>query len=85
MWSRMIAVAGCACLVMAAGCGESPPDTTTQRQEQATTEAQQVLHLKASPPPRLQQSQERKNLIERLTRFNTDSKVSYIYLVNLAR
>jgi hypothetical protein len=67
------------------GCGTSSPSTTTQKQEQATTEAQQVVHLKTTPPPRLDRSQERKNLTERLSRFNTDSKVSYIYLVSFGK
>ena len=49
------------------------------------TEAQQTVHLKTTPPPTIQTSQERKNLIERLKRFNTDSKVSYIYLVNYGK
>ena len=61
------------------------PATTTQRQEQATTEAQQAIHLKSTPPPRLKASQERKNLTERLERFNTDSKVSYIYLISYGK
>lgn len=70
--------------VMATGCGPERK-TETQKQEQAQTEAQQKIHLTTSPPPRLQSSQERKNLIERLKRFNTDDKVSYIYLVNYGK
>lgn len=58
---------------------------TTQEREQATTEEQQAVHLKTTPPPRIDQSQERKNLIERLERFNTDSKTSWIYLVNYGK
>ena len=53
--------------------------------ELAKTEAQQSVHLKTTPPPSISASQERKNLIERLKRFNTDSKVSYIYLVNYGK
>ena len=66
------------------GCTPSV-STTTQRQEQETTEAQQTIHLKTSPLPRLDRSQERIQLIKRLERFNTDSKVSYIYLVNYGK
>lgn len=58
---------------------------STTKQELAKTESQQQLHLKTSPPPKLDRSQERLNLIERLKRFNTDSKVSYIYLVNYGK
>ena len=69
-----------------AGCADnSDVAQTSIQQELATTENQQNIHLKTTPPPRIQQSQERKNLIERLQRFNTDSKVSYIYLVNYGK
>ncbi len=71
------------CCVVCLGCGGRKDNT--QRQEQNATEAQQVIHLKAVPPPRLTTSQERKNLAERLKRFNTDSKVSYIYLVSFGK
>lgn len=66
------------------GC-DNQRQARTQAQEQATTEAQQEIHLKAVPPPRLETSQERKNLVERLERFNTDSKVSFIYLVSFGK
>lgn len=70
--------------VALAGCGRSGT-VGTQKKEQAATEAQQTIHLKTTPPPRLDRSQERRNLAERLKRFNTDSKVSYIYLVNYGK
>jgi len=57
----------------------------TQRQEQNITEAQQEIHLKAVPTPRLATSQERKNLVRRLETFNTEDKISYIYLVNYGK
>lgn len=71
-------------LVMVLICGCEGANTT-QRQEQNATEIQQAIHLKAVPPPKLQTSQERKNLAERLLRFNTDSKVSYIYLISFGK
>lgn len=72
-------------LVFALGCGgDSNPDGT-QAQEQVTTEKQQAMHLKNSPPPVLKNSEERRNLIERLKRFNTSSKVSYIYLIDYGK
>lgn len=69
--------------VLIVGCENRP--SGTQLTEQKTTETQQKKHLAASPPPRLDRSQERLNLIERLTRFNTDAKVSYIYLVSYGK
>jgi len=57
----------------------------TQQIEQYKTENQQRIHLKTTPPPILKNSLERKNLIKRLERFNNESKVSYIYLVNYGR
>ena len=57
----------------------------TQKIEAVATEANQRRLLKAQPIPQLKKSQERKNLIERLTRFNNDDKVSYIYLVNYGK
>lgn len=71
-------------LVLFAGCGEPRP-AKTQKSEQAATESQQEIHLKDTPIPKLLTSQERKNLIKRLERFNTQSKVSYIYLVNYGK
>ena len=41
--------------------------------------------VKSVPPPRIKSSQERRNLAERLSRFNTDTKVSYIYLVDFGK
>ena len=72
----MVAVA-----VFMSGCSVSQK-ASSQGKEQATTEAQQTLHLKVTPPPKLNDSQERRNLSKRLTRFNTDNKVSYIYLIS---
>lgn len=71
-------------LLLASGCSNAV-ENRSQHQEQERTEKQQAVHLKTSPPPSLDSSQERANLIERLNRFNTDSKVSYIYLVNYGK
>lgn len=73
-------------LAQANGCnGQKEHAPKSIQKELAKTEAQQNVHLKTTPPPTIQTSQERKNLIERLKRFNTDSKVSYIYLVNYGK
>ncbi len=66
------------------GCPSSP-ETKTQATEQAATETQQAIHLKTTKPPALNRSQERANLIRRLETFNTDSKVSFIYLVSYGK
>ena len=73
-------------MILADGCNNTREHAPMSIQrELAKTEAQQSVHLKTTPPPSIQASQERKNLIERLKRFNTDSKVSYIYLVNYGK
>lgn len=40
---------------------------------------------KAVKPPQMTDSVERKNLVERLTRFNVPSKISYIYLISFGK
>lgn len=71
---------------LGADCNGNPSSAgNATRQEMATTEIQQAIHLKSVPLPQLRTSQERKNLVARLTRFNTDSKVSYIYLVSFGK
>lgn len=72
------------CLLFIVGC-EARIQTQTQHKEQQKTEEQQNVHLKTTPPPSLTKSQERINLTKRLTRFNTDSKVSYIYLIDYGK
>jgi len=75
-----------ALLALFTGCqNDHGASKSTQRAEQQTTERQQEVHLKNSPPPKLTNSQERENLARRLTRFNTDSKVSYIYLISYGK
>ncbi|MDI6788245.1 MAG: hypothetical protein QME51_07725 [Planctomycetota bacterium] len=53
--------------------------------EAATTELQQRKHIQSAPAPVLEKSQERKNLIARLNRFNSDDKISYIYLLSFGK
>lgn len=73
------------CLLLFVGCEQNKNSQGTQSQEQNKTEEQQVIHLKTTPPPKLDKSQERINLTKRLQRFNTDSKVSYIYLIDYGK
>jgi hypothetical protein len=60
-------------------------DNGTQKQEAQATEDNQKRLLKAVPVPQLQTSQERKNLVRRLEAFNSEDKISYIYLVNYGK
>lgn len=68
--------------VFLAACEEGAKSKDFQDEEQRITEEQQGAHLVSVPAPKLTDSQERRNLRERLLRFNTPSKVSYIYLLN---
>lgn len=60
-------------------------NVNTFMREAAKTEIQQRKHIVAVPIPQLETSQERKNLVRRLERFNTEDKISYIYLVNYGK
>lgn len=64
------------------GCGEPPKTGDSTKTEMEQTETNQVRLARKRPPPQLNDSTERANLIERLTRFNDPDKVSYIYLFN---
>lgn len=75
---------GAIVLVCMAGCGDRDAGKSTKA-EMKQTESQHQGLVAAIPPPRLKTSQERKNLVARLERFNTDSKVSYIYLVSFGK
>lgn len=72
-------------LVFACGCQGSIDTGTTTRAEMEQTEANHERLVKAVPPPQLQTSLERSNLKRRLERFNNETKVSYIYLVNFGK
>lgn len=64
------------------------PDTSnvnTLAREAAITEVQQRKHMIATPPPVLENSVERANLIARLTTFNNPDKMSYIYLTSFGK
>lgn len=63
-----------------AGDPSSTEKKTTTTEANLTEENQSRL-LKATPAPQLDDSQERKNFIERLKRLNDSSKVGYVYLV----
>ena len=69
------------------GCGwfKTSDAGKSQKTEMRATEANQQRLLKSVPPPRMADSQERRNLVRRLTRFNTNDKISYIYLVSFGK
>lgn len=50
--------------------------------EQRTTEANQARLVGAIPPPVLETSLERKNLVERLSRINKENMTGCIYLIS---
>lgn len=65
--------------------GETKEVGETQRFESELTEANHYNLIQAVPAPQLETSQERKNLVRRLQTFNSDSKISYIYLVSFGK
>jgi prepilin-type N-terminal cleavage/methylation domain-containing protein len=67
------------------GCSTSVTTGNSTKQEMEQTEANHEKLIGAVPPPQLTTSQERINLKKRLERFNSESKVSYIYLVNYGK
>jgi hypothetical protein len=70
------------CLGLAA-CDNSTPDNSAQQKGQAQTEQAFGQQSTAVPYPvdALKDSLERRNLKERLLRYNNPSKISYIYLL----
>ena len=67
-------------LSLVTGCGEFKPSSTDI--EQKATEENQMRLVAAIPPPKLQTSLERKNLVERLERINAENMTGCIYLIN---
>lgn len=55
-------------------------DSTNVEMEQ--TETNQTRLAKAQPPPQINVSLERKNLIERLVRLNKEDGIGYVYLLS---
>ena len=57
----------------------------TFMREAAKTELNQRRLIRAVEIPSIETSQERKNLVKRIERFNTEDKISYIYLINFGK
>jgi len=65
------------------GCSEAM--NTTAQVEQTLTEENQKRLLANQPPPKLDYSLERENLIKRTNLWNDANKISYIYLINYGK
>lgn len=86
MNNKKIAI-GIVLLIVAAltlGCLDSGPEKTSVS-EAKLTETNQARLLKSSPPPQLDKSLERENLIRRLELLNDENKIFYIYLVSYGK
>jgi hypothetical protein len=62
------------------GCEQTAADTS--RKEQFNQESNQKVLLNVQPPPRVSVSAERKNLIERLRRLNSENMSGCVYLIS---
>ena len=73
--------------VFGAGCiDNSPaPQEKTSAKEAALTETNQARLLTTNPPPSLDTSLERQNLIDRLNLLNNQNKIFYVYLVSYGK
>ena len=69
---------------MTMGCLDVAPEKTSER-EAKLTETNQARLLTSSPPPALDRSLERENLIRRLDLLNDEDKIFYIYLVSYGK
>jgi prepilin-type N-terminal cleavage/methylation domain-containing protein len=67
------------------GCTNGVQTGASTKHEMEQTEVNHETLVAAVPPPRLNTSQERINLKKRLERFNSESKVSYIYLIDYGK
>lgn len=81
MKKTLVSVAALAFLM--AGCVPPKADTTTQNARQVEQNQQRLQT--AQPAPVIDVSAERKNLIDRLLRLNTENMTGYIYLISSGR
>jgi hypothetical protein len=64
------------------GCGNDIKTGQSTKTEMEQTETNQQRLATAQPPPQFNVSLERKNLIERLKRLNTENRIGYVYLLS---
>ena len=76
----MVVLALVVTVVMVQGCGRTTSDVEVEK-----TESNQERLLTRQPPPIIDVSLERTNLINRLERLNKDDMVSYIYLISFGK
>ena len=67
------------------GCSVDGATPTTVKQEQDLTEQNQQKLLANQPPPKLDWSLERDNIIKRTNLWNDPNKISYIYLIEYGK
>lgn len=72
-----------ALMLTVTGCFEDPKSSA--KIEMAQNEENQLHLARVIPPPKLQTSLERKNLVRRLERINREEIVSYIYLISYGK
>jgi len=80
-WMKYAAVAACMPLLLANTSCEAQPPSAKDIEQKAIANNQQRL-IKDIPPPQLQTSLERKNLVERLQRINQQNMSGCIYLIS---
>lgn len=78
---KKAAILALAAIALSAGSCEAPKQSTTTMNAKAVESNQQRLQT-AIPAPQLQTSIERKNLVERLRRLNSENMSGYIYLIS---
>ncbi|XOU93871.1 MAG: hypothetical protein ACNFW9_03420 [Candidatus Kerfeldbacteria bacterium] len=81
-----------AILLLTIGCGKnkefsnsSKAVSNIQAKDQLKTAENFERLYKAVPPPELQDSQERRQLVKRLNRFNVANKISFIYIIDFGK
>lgn len=81
---RKVIVAAVAALALVTAACTEPSESDTQVKSQKITESYQKTFEAARPYPlsQMKDSLERKQLTERLLRFNDPSKIGYVYLVS---
>ncbi|QIG69789.1 hypothetical protein EVB81_220 [Rhizobium phage RHph_I46] len=80
---KTLKIACLSSLMLLAACEPSQPSTTSQNAK--AVEGNQQRLQTAQPAPRIDVSIERRNLIERLKRLNTENMNGYIYLISMGR
>jgi len=81
----IVALALLSILLMGTSSCDSVKTGDSTKKEMEQTETNQTRLAQVVPPPQLQDSLERRNLVRRLERINKTDQISYIYLVNYGK